>query len=195
MNSALKQEFDVQTNLVDGSICNVQVSAIKFADLWVSYPDNAPYVDPKTGEPPKGYEDQCAIKVSAAIIGAGGKMKSFKGATVNVGGEKLAIRAQELSGWLALQPFCGLPKKPENVTGKNWQDKIRGRTGIIVFKDYWLRKGEKTATGDHVDLWNQSKLTPGWASTYRFTLGFSSSWLFDLSDFANSREILFWEIK
>lgn len=195
MTTSLKQNAQIQTNPKDGSVCNVPVPAIKFADLLANYPSGHPYVDPRTGDPPKGFENQCAIKVSVAIHGAGIEMRSFKGATVNVNGKKLAIRAEELANWLAQQPFCGLPRKPENVTGEDWQKKIKARTGIISFKDYWLRKGEKSPSGDHIDLWNGSSLSPGWESFYRFTLGFNSFRFFDLFDLGEAREILFWEVK
>lgn len=169
---------------------------IIFADLWSSYPSEYPYIDPQTGNPPRGYENQCAIKVSTAIYGAGATMKSFKGATVSVKGNKLSVRAEELAGWLKLQPFCGLPRIPQNITGADWQTKIKGKTGIVFFKDYWTRSSnEKIPSGDHIDLWNESKLTPGLASFWRFTLGISSFRLIDLSDLGKSTEILFWEIK
>uniref|UniRef100_UPI000D39FEC9 type VI secretion system amidase effector protein Tae4 n=1 Tax=unclassified Variovorax TaxID=663243 RepID=UPI000D39FEC9 len=195
MTEPLKQSSQIRTNARSQSICNIPVPAVTFSALWKSYPGSPPYIDPKTGDPPKGYEDQCAMKTSVAIHGAGIEMKSFNGATVNVNGKKLAIRAEELGSWLAQQPFCGLPRKPENVTGKDWQKTIPKRTGIVFFKDYWLRKGEKAPSGDHIDLWDGSSLSPGWGSFYRFTLGFRSSWIFDLSDLGESREILFWEIK
>ena len=45
-------------------------------------------------------------------------------------------------------------------TGKERQDKIKGRKGIVFFANYWARDGEKHLTGDHIDLWNKSTLTP-----------------------------------
>lgn len=138
------------------SVCSVDVEAVTFAKLWDSYPSSYPYVDPKTGKPLRYYENQCAIKVSAAIHGAGVEMKSFKGAAVKVNGLPAASLAMQLAAWLKLQPFCGLPKSPEKVTGADWQDKVRGKTGIFYFADYWARDaGEKSRdkpTGDHIDL-------------------------------------------
>ena len=64
--------------------------------------------------------------MSKAIHGAGIEMKSFNGASVKVDNLKAAVGATQLADWLKLQPFCGLPKEPENVTGKDWQDKIKG---------------------------------------------------------------------
>jgi len=158
----MKQSVIVRTNVVKDSVCSVQVEAVKFSTLWQSYPSMVhPYVDPVTGKAPLGFENQCAIRVSLAIHGTGIELKSFRAASVNVKGKKAAIRAEQLAAWLKKQPFCGLPQKPENITGKGWEDKIKGRTGIIYFADYWRRDGETThATGDHIDLWNGSGLTP-----------------------------------
>jgi hypothetical protein len=198
----LTQKARIRTNTTKDSICSVNVATVTFAKLWESYPSGHPYVDPKTGKPPKGYENQCAIKVSMAIHGAGIEMKSFQGAAVSMNGLKTAVGATQLAAWLKLQPFCGLPKEPENVTGKNWQDNITGRSGIIYFENYWRRSGEtRVATGDHIDLWNKTRLTPNAANNAR-RIGVSSlQWLpgplasLNFSDLGNSTKILFWEIK
>ncbi len=198
----LRQKATITTNKTPGSICSVTVSAVKFAVLWAAYPSGHPYKDLKTGETPPGFENQCAIKVSGALHTAGVEMKSFKGASVTMNGKKTAIRASDLSAWLKLQSFCGLPAKPESISGMDWQAKIKGRTGIVYFEDYWARPGEtKNPTGDHIDLWNGAALTPNAANRAR-SLGINSvqwlPWPFDslnFSDLANSKQILFWEVK
>ena len=173
---------------------------LSFDKLWQGYPSSKPYVD-KSGDPPKGFENQCAIKVSVALHAAGVDMKSFRGATVTVDGKRLAIRAEELAAWLKTQHLIGLPLKPENVTGKEWQEKIKGRKGIVFFANYWARPGEKSPTGDHIDLWNKSTLTPSFASILRFRVGMSSlANPLDPSDpyfsnLDNSEGILLWEIR
>jgi hypothetical protein len=173
---------------------------LTFDKLWHGYPSSKPYVD-TSGDPPKGFENQCAIKVSVALHATGVDMKSFRGATVTVDGKRLAIRAEELAAWLKTQHLIGLPLKPENVTGKEWQEKIKGRRGIAFFANYWARPGEKSPTGDHIDLWNKSTLTPSFASILRFRVGMSSLVNpLDPSDpyFSNlddSEVILFWEIR
>jgi hypothetical protein len=172
---------------------------LTFDKLWQGYPSSKPYVD-KSGDPPKGFENQCAIKVSVALHAAGVDMKSFRGASVSVDGKRLAIRAEELAAWLKTQHLIGLPLKPEDVTGEEWQDKIKGRKGIVFFANYWARDGEKRLTGDHVDLWNKSTLTPSIESTLRFSLGMSrfpnllgpGNWF---SNLGKSETILFWEIR
>lgn len=201
MPKVLQQSAKVRTNGTPDSICKIEIESVKFAGLWSGYPKTStPYRDPKTGEVPKIYENQCAIRVSVSIHSVGITMKSFKGASLTLEGKKVAIRAQELADWLKLMPFCGLPTKPETITGSEWQKKIAGRTGILFFKDYWSRDGEQsTATGDHIDLWNGSKMTAASFtgavhSFLRFTLGIDRlEGIY--SDLGKSKQILFWEVK
>ena len=175
---------------------------VKFSTLWSNYPDDKPYIDPNTGKPPKGYENQCAIKVSVALQKSGVDMKSFRGnSRILINGKNTAATAEDLASWLKTHPFCGLPSIPETATGKDWENKISGRTGILFFKDYWKRDGESEAnrSGDHIDLWNGSRLTSsgllGALTTFaRFTIGISSiSNLY--SNLSDSKQILFWEVK
>jgi hypothetical protein len=186
---------------------------VQFSKLWASYPSGHPYVD-ASGRPPKGFENQCAIKLSAAIHGAGIEMKSYIPAHVDVqpdgtigrillDGNFAATRADELASWLKRQPFCGLPQKPEDVTGKDWEKNIKGRTGIVYFADYWMRNTDKKKqpSGDHIDLWNGSSLTPAPVNHLR-SIGLNSiSWLlgplsrYNFSDLAGSSQILFWEVR
>jgi hypothetical protein len=115
------------------------------------------------------------------------------------------VLATQLADWLKLQPFCGLPKGPENVTGPDWQHKIHGKTGIVYFENYWARnaneKVDDKPSGDHIDLWNGSRLTAGglsFFSTLGRRMGFNSigagtAWGY--SDLGRSTEVLFWEVK
>lgn len=199
MTIPIQEASIVRTNSKKGSLCEVNVEPVKFSDLWAKYPSSHPCVDPKTGKDPKGYEDQCAIKVSFALEKSGIKMKSFSGAICPSAYAKgrWAIRAQELADWLIERPFCGCPKV-ENVTGENYETTIKTRTGIIFYKDYWTRAGERTPSGDHIDLWNGSRLTAsgleGFLTTVaRFYIGIQSGPNF--SDLRKSKRILFWEIK
>lgn len=205
MARVLTQNARVRTNTVKESVCSVKVDAVSFAKLWEAYPNGHPYVDPKSGKPPPGYDNQCAIKVSVAIHGVGVQMKSFRGAAVKMNGLPAASLASQLAEWLKLQPFCGLPSQPENVRGPGWQGKIRGRTGIVYFANYWARneaeKVKDQPTGDHIDLWNGSRLTAGGLSFFSTlgrriginSLGAGTAWGY--SDLGRSTEILFWEIK
>lgn len=173
-------------------------SVVRFSELWAGYPDSKPYIDVNSGKVPSGYENQCAIKVSVALHAAGVPLTTFDGAAVTVNRTRAAVRAQELAAWLRRAQIPGLPAVPESIAGADWQTKIHRRTGIIFFADYWLRPGEKTPSGDHVDLWNGSRLTAsgleGALVTFaRFGLGLDSG--FGFSDLGKSKVILFWEVR
>jgi Type VI secretion system (T6SS), amidase effector protein 4 len=170
--------------------------ALSFQTLWNAYPSDPPYVD-RRGNPPPGYENQCAIKVSAALIGAGVSLKGFKGAVVSIGAQPHAIRAQELAGWLSAAAPRRIRDKAKGITGAAWQNTIADKTGIVYFENYWLRDGEKAPTGDHIDLWNGSRLTASGlqgaiVSALRFGLGIGSGPGF--SDLAKATKIVFWEV-
>ena len=202
---ATTQQAKVKTNTTKGSVCKINAEPVKFAQLWAAFPSGNPYVDPKTGEPPVGYDNQCAIRVSVAIHGVGIDMKSFTPAYVDVkpgkvigrimlNGKYTATRADELASWLKRQPFCGLPQKPEDITGEAWESKARGRTGIIFFGDYWTRDGEgaSQASGGHIDLWNGSKLTGfGTGLRVRLNIVIPGIW----SDFRKAKTILFFPVQ
>ncbi len=170
---------------------------VTFGVLWAAYPTSKPYLDAKTGKVPEGYDNQCAIKISLALLEAGVKLERFKGAVVFIKGGRIAIRAQELAEWLKIQPVPGIAPA-ETITGERWESKIRGRTGVVYFADYWTRGNEKVPTGDHIDLWNGSRMTAsgveGVAVTFlRFGLGIESGpWFSSLS---KAKTIWFWEVK
>ena len=207
MNKPLQQQFKIRTNTIKGSVCKIDVEPVKFSDLWEHYPDKPPYIDPKTGKPPSGFTNQCAIKVSVAIHGAGIEMKSFTAGVIGVNpkdfgrveinGKNTATLAAQLAMWLKKQSFCGLPQQPENVTGEDWEKKIQGRTGIIFFGDYWRRDGESasSASGGHIDLWNKDALTSSFHTFLRFRIGVHRPWPRIYSDLRGAKTILFFEVK
>ena len=171
MSATLIQKAKVRKNTTKDSVCKVDVPVVTFASLWGHYVTGDPY---KPADGDKGdYSNQCALRMSATFHAVGIKMLSFSQKTVKpvpgaqtlgrvmMGGNPAAVRAYELGEWLKLQPFCGLPKQPENITGADWEAKIKGRTGIVMFHAYWTRAGEAptSASGGHIDLWNGSRLT------------------------------------
>lgn len=81
MSGGVKKE--ISTNAQKGSVCRVDVPPVTFDALWAAYPAGKPYVDPKTGKPPPGSTNQCAIKVSVALHGAGVELKSFTGNSIS----------------------------------------------------------------------------------------------------------------
>lgn len=208
----LVQQAKVRTNTVKDSVCKIDVQAVTFAQLWDNYVTGTPF-KPAPGDK-ADYSNQCALRMSATFHKVGIQMKSFSQKTVKpmpgvkdlgrvmMDGLPAAVRAYELGEWLKLQPFCGLPKQPENITGKDWESKVKGRTGIIMFHAYWTQPGQTAAnaSGGHIDLWNGSRLTnngvTGTLETFaRFTLGINNPWIPLYSDLRNSKLILFFEVK
>ena len=213
MTKTLVQQAKVRTNTVKDSVCKIDVPAVKFSDLWDNYVTGAPY---KPGPGEGDYGNQCALRMSATFHKVGVKMLSFSQKTVKpmpgakvlgrvmLDGLPAASRASELGEWLKLQPFCGLPKSPENITGKDWESKVKGRTGIIMFDGYWARDTDSAgqASGGHIDLWNGKRLTISSVSDGFATIGryfgmqsFLPGTHIGFSDLRNSKTILFWDIK
>lgn len=203
---------EVETNSTPNSIKEVQLKALTFQELWDHYPSGDPYDNP-------AYRDQCAIRMSVTFHRVGVEMKSFSQRWVKplsgqssigrimLDGKATATRADELGKWLQLRPFAGLPKA-EDITGADWESKVKSRTGIIQFSRYWTREGESvgTASGGHIDLWNGSRLTisgffDGVATIGRyvgiqsFRQGATVASEVSYSDLRGSKSILFWEIK
>jgi hypothetical protein len=203
-----------QSKTAKNSSHKIARPAVKFTDLWDNYVVGTPF-KPAKGD--KGdYSNQCALRMSATFHKLGIDMEDFSQKTVSpmpgaqtlgrvmMDGHPAAVRAEELGEWLKLQPFDGLPQKPQDITGKDWELKVQGRTGIIMFHGYWTRPGESAAnaSGGHIDLWNGSRLTissplDSIATIGRY-LGRQSLFPgtnFGYSDLRKSKKILFWEIK
>lgn len=208
----LKQKAQVRTNATPGSVCRIDAPAVTFADLWGNYVTGSPYKE--NGEVPPNFKNQCAIRLSVTLHKVGIEMKSFTSANVTVkpgskfgrilmDGRNTAVLADQMGSWLSRQPFCGL-RKTENITGKDWESKIKGRTGIVMFDSYWSRRSDSAgdASGGHIDLWNGSRLTISGPINSIATVGrmFGMNSLFPgsslgFSDLRDSKRILFWEVK
>lgn len=207
----VNQTGKVQTNPKRGSVAACSMTGIvpvTFKELWACYVKVEPYR--VNGKIPKGFENQCAIRMSATLHKVGVKMSTFsqnnikpEGKAPTLGriilnGMSTATRANEMSKWLETRPVCGIGPG-QNITGANWKDKVKGKTGIIFFGDYWQRDGESSdaASGGHIDLWNKTSMTPNLASTLRFTLGIDSLnfYFYQLSDLSNAKKIMFFEVK
>jgi len=181
---------------------------VTFADLWA----NA-----ETGNPAPELGNQCAARLSVTLHRVGVTMKTFSQRNPVLGkrigriikdGLPVATRADEMARWLKTKPFCGLGN-PENVTGADWKSKVRGRTGIIAFSQYWSRGGNDLS-GGHIDLWNGYRFPyPSPSLSEHGTVGIVGNWsrfglngwgvynggyLF-FSDLAASKVITFFEIK
>ena len=100
------------------------------------------------------------------------------------------IRAADLARGLAGASIEGVGKV-ERITGteaSQFYKKIFGRTGIIYIQDYWKRHGETTPTGDHIDVWNGYRSSTKWLMEW-------FSWLGYYSNYAQAKEIWFWDVK
>ena len=132
-------------------------------------------------------------------------MESFSGAgQVRIDGKRTAVRAKEMVTWLERSPSSVI-LPTENITGEKWKDKIKGRTGIIYFGNYWARSSAedktKSRSGDHIDLWNGSRTTVN--DVFSFSahigrgIGIPEVHVGDTgySNIDKAHPILFWEIK
>lgn len=171
-----------------------QKKVITFAELKANYPSEYP-CDHDI------FKDQCAIKLAVSLQGAGASLKTYRGRTCWMHkGAKHALVAEELANWLSRRYLANWPEAT-NITGKDWEEKADGKTGVIFFKDYWLRKGQKTPSGDHIDLWDKDELTSSGLASLRRSLGIDAidlTWIDDslnYSDLRKSAKILLWEIK
>jgi hypothetical protein len=185
----------VKTNSTPGSIKEVPLQAISFQELWGAYPHSDPCSGP--------YRDQCAARIGESLKGCGIEGLSFKGARCHADHPGHMLRAAEVAEWLHKRPFAGCPA-PTSLTAKTWDKDIAGSTGIIFFDGYWHRDsdGPNVTTGNHIDLWNGSRLTMSGVFDTLATLGrmmgrqsFLPGTDFGYSDLHNSNRILFWNIK
>ncbi|TDM06306.1 MAG: hypothetical protein C4K60_17115 [Ideonella sp. MAG2] len=181
-------------------------SCLSFKALWAAHPlnwnpeENKPFRKPNglPKENPEGlYENQCAIKMSISLIDGGLSLDTYpkarsevREAFQNKKKYRGALAAEELAAWLS--KALG---KPEEINPSEAYQKVKGKTGIIFFKDFWARSSREEQTGnfsgDHIDLWNGSTM-PG--SNWR---SFGESIHSDPrnSYFLRSKLINFWEIK
>ena len=134
------------------------------------------------------YEYQCAVNLSAALIRSGVNMNSYRGQlSWQKGNPKYAIRAQELADWLA-SPVNQIFSKVEKYSGTEAFDKIRGRSGVVFFQNYWGRSHQ----GDHIDLWNGYRLT----NLRSFVQIYLRIGMIGLdADYKESQSVWFWPIQ
>lgn len=140
--------------------------------LWKSpqHPGEAALLDRKV------YENQCAINLGAALIRSGVDMRGYTGRlSWEKNKQRCPIRAQELADWLP-SGAARISAEVEKFGGKEAFDKVQskrgmsGRTGTAFFQNYW----GTGAQGDHIDLWNGSRLTD-WRTWARINLRFGDS--------------------
>lgn len=113
------------------------------------------------------YENQCAIRLSYALSGAGTPIDSYTDPTCTVGDQKFARGAESLANFLYKR--FGIPEKHLSAVAR---ERIAKRTGIVFFKDI---AGFRGGIGDHIDLWDGSATKTG-------------------EYFTSSSQVWFWEL-
>lgn len=168
---------------------------LDFESLWRSFPEKKMLQGKcrnKQAESSAPFDNYCAILLSEALIKCG---VSTAGATAKKcwshQGMKHILLAEELAAWLNKSNIGGL-SKVEKISPASFQKDLQDKTGIIFFKDYWRRGSESfpNRSGDHIDLWNKNKIS----SSSMFTRGILE-FFGRVSDFSDSKEIWFWEVK
>jgi hypothetical protein len=85
------------------------------------------------------FTNQCAIRMSVALAGAGVDLSSFRGARCYPGmghGGSHILRAQELADWIARQHATfGMAGKRKNVTADDYARK----PGLVFVQNGWAR--------------------------------------------------------
>lgn len=166
------------------------MNPVKFKDLWKNYPEDAP-CDKKL------FSNQCAIKVGSALAKCGVKTTTLvpkkRHCWHHKENEGHVLSASDLAAGLRNAKILGIAPSVE-IEAVNFKAKIAGKKGIIYFEDYWLRPEDRPErpTGDHIDLWNGSRLTDV-TSWLRVQLGISYDGVW--SDFEKAKKVLFWKVE
>jgi hypothetical protein len=177
---------------------------VAFRDLWYRHPANNslqyPCIASRTltsegktilpGFPV--YHNQCAIRMGVCLKRAGVAPSSLRIATCGVhsADEMHFLRAGDVARSLSGSSVPGLGPV-ERITGTeaaHFYKKIYGRTGILFIHAYWRRPGETTPSGDHIDVWNGYRSSTKWLMEW-------FSWLGYYSNYAQAKELWFWDVK
>lgn len=168
--------------------------ALTFENLWKNHPTVASKGKPCDLEQITNF---CAINLGQALTSCGVDTYKIVQKKEHCWGKDHVghiLRAEVFAKGLQKNPFKGLGKL-QKISPEDFNLSLAGKTGIIFFKDYWMRSGEsyQNRSGDHIDLWNGSKTTSaGW-----FRLNILPSVNFgpwQYSDLENSRAIWFWNL-
>lgn len=131
-----------------------------FTDLWDNHPsiqtppERAPCKD-AGGSP--SFDNQCAIRLSACFTATGISLATFRGAFCWHGhGRNHILRVEEFGPWIHSQPrIFGTRERVRGTAATS--TRFSGKTGIIMCRNFWGRGSQ----GDHIDLWNKTKLAQG----------------------------------
>ncbi len=168
---------------------------INFKTLWDNFSNDEAVKKNYFNKQPNGnnpFDNYCSILMSECFIQSGISLESCGGTKCwSHSGKKHVLRAEQLALWLLKNPPKGFGAKEEIKPGE-FQNQLSGRTGVIFFKDYWIRGKESfdNRSGDHIDLWNKSRITGG-PMFYRSFIELLGL----VSDLNKSRNVWFWEVK
>ena len=114
---------------------------ITFQKLWDNYPTTTENKNPCSTNGKSNFRDQCAIRVGVALSACGFDTRKLPGVRhcwqhKNTPGHVLA--AEELAKGLKSFSIAGVGKLQE-IEPSEFAEKLRGKKGIIFFKDYWQR--------------------------------------------------------
>jgi len=181
---------------------------VAFRDLWIGHPINesvqSPCIAPHDLTNLEGtavsrgfpvFSNQCAIRMGVALKRAGVTPAQLSGCAhcaVHPREEMHLINATQVANALARASLPGVAPV-ERITGADagaFYPKLFGRTGIVFIQDYWRRGSDAPGrpTGDHIDVWNGYRSSAKWLMEW-------FSWLGYYSNYAEAREIWFWEVK
>lgn len=175
---------------------------MRFADLWESHPTVKGESSPCETAGIPNFSNQCAIRMGVALQRAGIQLSKLPGAM------KYCWHHDRHAGHILVAEELARSLESANITqlkpvikfdAKDFVDRIGGKRGIVLFKDYWLRAGEAfdSRSGDHIDLWNGSRLTE-WTSWVRIHLRLGNIGLHSVvsgvSDLEDAKAIWFWEV-
>lgn len=181
--------------------------ALEFKTLWANHPINratqTPCIAPRDGnylgtQVRAGFptfDNQCSIRMGVALKAAGVQPSQISGCVTcgaHASDEMHYVRAQELGNALSRASIDGLGRTEvfSGADASQFYKKVYGRSGIMFFNGYWHRSTDSPGsnTGDHIDVWN------GYRSSAKWLLEWFS-WLGYYSNYANAKEIKFWEVK
>ncbi len=128
-----------------------------FSQLWLNYP-----VEKRPCDGP--WDNQCAIRMSIALIASGLDLNTFKDHMCAHGH---ARGAQALADYLHWKIA-----RPKIMTGSEFQLGVAQKTGIVFFKNI---TGFRGGEGDHIDLWNKDR-----AKGEEYASTSSQSWFWEL---------------
>ncbi|HYO68178.1 MAG TPA: T6SS effector amidase Tae4 family protein [Archangium sp.] len=121
--------------------------------------------------------NQCAVRMGATLWSI--HIRGFYGVRTcgQSGHEGHALSAEELGRWLDKQP-AHFGKTQKYFRSHKPEEKLRGKTGIVLCWDFWDSDGDGRLDGEHIDVWDGHRMAHGSRS---YISGASAVWFWALS--------------